>query len=90
MNDPFISNYPTLDLHGETSDIARALIIDFIEVNYNLGKEKVVIIHGKGKGILKDVVKETLKESKHVNKFYIYGFNDGMTIASLKPLVKNL
>jgi len=90
INDPFINILPQIDLHGEKADITRVLVSNFIDENYRLGKEKVVVIHGKGKGILKEVVHETLKENKHVSKFYIYGQNDGITIAVLKPLVKKL
>ena len=90
MNDPFINSLPKLDLHGETADIARALIINFIEENYLLGKNKVVIIHGKGKGILKQVTKETLMESKLVTRFHVYGLNDGLTICYIKPLALKL
>ena len=90
MDDPFINSLPKLDLHGETADIARALIINFIEENYLLGKNKVVIIHGKGKGILKQVTKETLMESKLVTRFHVYGLNDGLTICYIKPLALKL
>lgn len=90
MYDLFINSLPRLDLHGETSDIARVLIIKFIEENYYLGKNKVVIIHGKGTGVLKKVTSDTLKESKYVTKFHIYGLNDGITICYIKPLALKL
>ena len=54
------SNLPTLDLHGEYRDSARILINEFIDDSYKLGYEKVIIVHGIGKGILKDEVKKTL------------------------------
>lgn len=90
MFDPFINSLPKLDLHGERADIARALIIKFLEENYFLGKSKVIIIHGKGSGILKKVTSETLKESKYVTKFHLYGSNDGITICYIKPLAIKL
>lgn len=90
MNDPFIASLPTLDLHGESADIARVLILNFIEENYYLGKSKLVIIHGKGTGVLKKVTSDTLKESKYVTKFHIYGLNDGITICYIKPLALKL
>ena len=90
FNDPFINVLPQLDLHGETADISRVLVKNFIDENYLLGKEKVVIIHGKGTGVLKKVVHETLKESNHVSKYSTDITNDGITIVTLKPLVKNL
>ena len=90
FNDPFINILPQIDLHGEKADIARVLVKDFIDENYYLGKEKVVIIHGKGLGILRKVVHQTLKENNHVSKFSVYGSNDGITIVTLKPLALNL
>ena len=77
------NNLPTLDLHGEYRDSARILVNEFIEDYYKLGYEKVVIIHGIGKGILKDEVKKTLKNNKKVKKFYIDFFNVGSTIVEL-------
>ena len=90
FKDPFMNILPKLDLHGEKADISRVLVNDFIQQNYLEGKLKVVIIHGKGTGVLKNMVSQTLKENKFVSKFYIYGLNDGVTVAELKPLVKNL
>ena len=54
LDDVFINNLPTLDLHGETRDSSRVLVKEFIEDNYVLRNKKVLIIHGVGKGIVKD------------------------------------
>ena len=78
-----INNLPTLDLHGEYRDSARILINEFIDDYYKLGYEKIVIIHGIGKGILKDEVKKNLKNNKKVSKFYIDFMNVGSTIVEL-------
>ena len=77
------NNLPTLDLHGEYRDSARILITEFIDDSYKLGYDKVVIVHGIGKGILKDEVKKCLKKNKKVAKFYIDFFNVGSTIVEL-------
>ena len=37
---------PRLDLHGETRDMARILVEEFLEYNYKLGQLELVIIHG--------------------------------------------
>ena len=49
------SHIPKIDLHGNPRDIARVLVNDFIYDNYRIKEKEVVIIHGKGEGILKDL-----------------------------------
>ena len=56
FDDIFINNLPTLDLHGEIKDSARVLIKEFIYDNYVMRNKKVVIIHGIGKGKIKEEV----------------------------------
>jgi len=77
------SNLPTLDLHGETRDMARILVSEFIDDNYRMGNLKVIIIHGIGTGILKKEVQSCLKTNKKVAKFYIDFFNVGATIVEI-------
>ena len=81
------SNCPTLDLHGETSDYARVAINNFIEDQYKLKKETVIIIHGVGTGTIKKVTQETLKKNKHVEEYKIDNFNEGQTIVRLRKRV---
>ena len=78
------NNLPSLDLHGLDREITAILVNEFISDNYKLGNGKVVIIHGKGTGILKKTVHETLKKNKNVLKYYIDFFNDGTTIVEIK------
>lgn len=78
------SNSPTLDLHGESSDYARFAINDFINDNYKLKNEYIVIIHGKGSGILKKTTQEVLRSNKLVEEYKIDNFNDGQTIVKLR------
>lgn len=84
FDDIFIKNYPSLDLHGETSDCAISLIKEFINVSHIMEKDKVIIIHGKSGGTIKKVVHNYLKTDKKVDKYYIYNMNDGITIVELK------
>ena len=51
--DPFIDFLPQLDVHGFTEDIVMTVVNDFIYENYRMGKDKIVIVHGKGLGIFK-------------------------------------
>ena len=70
LDDMFINNLPTLDLHGEIRDSARVLVNEFINDNYILKNHKIVIIHGVGKGIIKDEVTKCLKQSKLVEEYH--------------------
>lgn len=81
--DPFLAIYPSIDLHGENSEIAPILVKDFITTNIHMGKDKIVVIHGRHGGIIKSAVHNYLKKDKRVKKFYIYGMNDGCTIVEL-------
>lgn len=84
FEDPFIKILKGIDLHGETSDTAPLVIKDFIKESSILGREKVYFIHGRHGKIIKEVVQKELKKNKLVSNYYIYGQNDGITIAELK------
>lgn len=84
LDNMFINRYPSIDLHGESRESARMLTNDFINENIFLKNEIIVIIHGKGTGILKKEVHDTLMKNKHVIEYKIDNFNDGCTIVRLK------
>lgn len=84
INDPFLSNLPILDLHGETYEMSKVLTKIFLEENINLKNKRIIIIHGKGKGIVKEAVNSELRQNKYVESFNTDNFNDGMTIVNLK------
>lgn len=84
MEDIFIKNLPQIDLHGDTRDIAIVKVKYFIEENKLLNNKKIVIIHGKGTGLLKKEVHNYLLSNKDVLNYEIYNFNDGCTIVELK------
>lgn len=88
LDDIFINSLPSLDLHGETRDSARVLVKDFINDNYFLKNEKIVIIHGIGKGILKDEVYSILKRDKRVEQYHINPYNIGCTLVYIKKRLK--
>lgn len=79
----FIESYPKLDLHGFEREIARVAILDFIKDHKKLKNEIVVIVHGRGSGILKKETHEVLKKSKDIVEFKTYYYNDGCTIARI-------
>ena len=76
--------YPTLDLHGEYAFSAKELTKEFINDNIALKKRKICIIHGIGKGIVKDAVHEVLKHDKRILSYKIDFMNPGCTIICLK------
>lgn len=78
------SNTPSLDLHGLDREITTILVNEFINDHHKMGTSKVVIIHGKGTGVLKKTVHEVLKKNKLVEKYYLDFFNDGSTIVKIK------
>ena len=84
MKDIFLERYPQIDLHGFDRDSARVTTLDFISENITLGNEVIVIVHGKGTGILKKEVHEVLKNSKDVIEYHTDNFNDGCTVVKLK------
>ena len=79
-----LNNIPTLDLHGETLDVARILIDEFITDNIKIGNYKVLIVHGKGTGKLRKLTHEVLKHDNRIDNFYIDFFNDGSTVVEIK------
>lgn len=83
------NHLPSIDLHGMDRDTARILSKEFLEDQYSLGKRVVVIIHGKGKRVLKQEIHEMLKREKIVQDFFIDFFNDGATIVELIEKTKN-
>lgn len=77
------SNIPSIDLHGETRDSARVLVMEFINDNIKLKNEKVLIIHGIGSGALKNEVHKNLKINKKVKSYKLDNFNNGCTVVEL-------
>ena len=74
---------PQLDLHGEDRIGAKIKLNTFINDNCKLGNSEIAIIHGVGKGILKNEVLLLLRNDKRVINYNIDCFNDGCTLALL-------
>ena len=81
-NDSFLYGLPTLDLHSEDKVNALILVNEFINDNIKLKNKKIIIIHGKGTGVLKKTVHEYLKKDKRV-KYFTLDINIGQTIVFL-------
>lgn len=79
----FINNLPSIDLHGYTRDFAIIAIKEFINDNVKMKNEFIVIVHGKGTGILKETCLNVLKKNKYVKDYKIWYLNDGCTVVQL-------
>lgn len=85
LNDIVFPNiYNKLDLHGQSRDIARVAINDFIEDNIKMQNEIIVIVHGIGEGILREETQNTLKNNKNVLYFKQDNYNEGQTLVQLR------
>ena len=79
-----LAKYPKIDINVETTDTAVLLVNDFINDNLKMKNEYIVIIHGKGTGVLRKKVHEILKNNKMVEKYELDVMNLGQTIVKLK------
>ena len=75
---------PKLDLHGEEVAVIYTIVTEFINDNYKMGNNLVVIIHGKSTNILTKEVHNILKSNKLVKEFFLDNWNIGQTIVYLK------
>ena len=78
-----LQKYPKIDVHGETTDTVVFIVNDFINDNYKLKNKYIVVIHGKGSGLLKNKVHELLKQNKKVKEFELDAMNLGQTLITL-------
>lgn len=74
-----LKSYPTLDVHGETRDTVIYPVNSFIKDNIKLRNSHIVIVHGKGRGVLKETVHELLKKNPYVLRYHLDGMNLGAT-----------
>lgn len=81
---PFFNILPSIDLHGFNRDMVKVVLYEFIDDNYKLGNKKIIVIHGKGTGVIKNEVHRLLNINKKVNTYYLDAFNIGETIIELK------
>ncbi len=79
--------YPLLDIRGKRVEEVLQLLMRFVDDSILLGQSEVKILHGKGEGVLRKVVREYLKKAKGVSGFkdeHADRGGDGMTLVTLK------
>jgi len=74
-----IDNLPTLDLHGMDSVTSKIRFNEFVKDNIILKNRELLVVHGVGLGIIRDVIKEEAKNNKNVIKSELDIFNSGVT-----------
>ena len=75
-------NTPYIDLHGEDKVNALIKVDEFINDSIKLRHKYIIIIHGIGEGILKNIVHDYLKNDKRIEDYKL-DINIGQTIVSL-------
>lgn len=77
----------TLDIRGKRVEEVNSLLDQFIDDALLLGHSELKILHGKGEGILRKVVRERLKKIKGVASIadeHVERGGDGITVVVLK------
>ncbi len=80
----FNQAFPSIDLHGMDREIACISVHDFLVDAVKLKYEKVIIIHGIGKGILRQSIHDYLKKEKLVLEYKLDFMNPGCTLVTLQ------
>lgn len=76
----------TLDIRGQKPEEAEYEVVRFLDDSYASNNQRIEVLHGKGTGVLKNMVHELLKNHDQVKKHYFakveYG-GEGITIVEL-------
>ncbi len=83
-NNPFLAKCEYIDIHAETSAIAKFLVEQFLKESLMMKRDKVMILHGKGTDVLRKMTHDLLKSKPYVIKYYYDGINSGLTVVELK------
>ncbi|MFP4046257.1 MAG: endonuclease MutS2 [Bacteroidales bacterium] len=78
--------YPELDIRGKRADEALQMVRDFIDEAIVLNSNQVKILHGKGNGILRQLVREYLNSADMVKQFrdeHVEYGGSGITVVDL-------
>jgi DNA mismatch repair protein MutS2 len=61
------STIPILDLHGNSREEAAIKVDHFLKENAAIGETSVRLLHGKGKGALREMLERYLPKQKNVH-----------------------
>ena len=78
---------PTIDLRGQRADEAMENLQHFIDDAQLLGERELRILHGKGYGILKQIIRDYLTGNRDVQSFHSERLElggDGITVVHLR------
>jgi DNA mismatch repair protein MutS2 len=78
---------PVLDVRGKRVEEVLPLLDQFLDAAILLGHGEIKILHGKGEGVLRKVVRDRLKAYKQIASFadeHVERGGDGITVAVLK------
>jgi DNA mismatch repair protein MutS2 len=82
------SNFETtLDLRGKRAEEVASELERFLDDAILLSQGQLKILHGKGEGVLRKIVREQLKKVKQVASFadeHVERGGDGITVVVLK------
>jgi len=77
----------TIDLRGKRAEEVLALVEHFLDEAILLGTSEVKILHGKGEGVLRKMIREQLKKNKAVatvHDEHVERGGDGISVVVLK------
>jgi DNA mismatch repair protein MutS2 len=77
----------TLDIRGKRVDEVTSLLDNFLDTAILLGQGELRILHGKGEGVLRKVIREQLRKYKEVASVsdeHVERGGDGITVVILK------
>ena len=78
---------PTLDLRGKRAEEAISELHQFLDTSLLLSEKEVRILHGKGYGILKQIIRDYLAGNRDVQSFHSERLElggDGITVVHLR------
>ena len=78
---------PEIDLRGKRADEALQILSDFIDEGIMVQRRELRILHGKGNGILRELIRQQLKVNRLVEWFgdeHIERGGAGITLVRLE------
>jgi DNA mismatch repair protein MutS2 len=87
LNEKVAKFSPKIDVRGQRAEETLKILETYLDEAALLGIRQVTILHGKGNGILRHVIRQFLSKNQDVAKFYdddIERGGSGITIVELK------